>query len=105
MRGAGRTSQYSQNRTQLEARSGPKCGGFGTPHLTIGNMGIGGLQVKKPIDKRVLKRLRNQGWKLREIAAYFNCGIDHISVAIRKYGLPLRGGGRRAKKAAARGVR
>lgn len=60
-------------------------------------MGTGGLEVKKPIDKKALKLLRNQGWKLREIAAYFDCGIDHISVAIRTYGLPLRGGGRRSK--------
>ncbi len=60
-------------------------------------MGIGGLQVKKPIDRKVLKRLRDQGKKLKEIAAYFGCGIDHISVAIREYGLPLRGGGRRKK--------
>ena len=67
--------------------------------LTITAMGIGGLQVEKPIDKKTLKRLRDQGWKLKEIAAHFNCGIDHISVAIRKYGLPLRGGGRRAGKA------
>jgi hypothetical protein len=60
-------------------------------------MGIGGVQVKKPIDKKALKRLRDQGWKLKEIAAHFGCGINHISVAIRKYGLPLRGGGRRSK--------
>jgi hypothetical protein len=60
-------------------------------------MGIGGVQVKKPIEKKILKRLREQGWKLKDIAAHFGCGIDHISVAIRKYGLPLRGGGRRSK--------
>lgn len=60
-------------------------------------MGTGGLQAKKPIGKKALKRMRDQGWKLREIAAKFDCGIDHVSVAIRKYGLPLRGGGRRSK--------
>ena len=61
-------------------------------------MGVGGLQIRKPIDKKVLKRLRDEGRKLKEIAAHFGCGIDHISVAIRENGLSLRGGGRRAEQ-------
>jgi hypothetical protein len=65
-------------------------------------MGIGGLQVKKPIDKKVLKGLRDQGWKLKQIAVHFRCGIDHISVAIRKYGLALRGAGRRSQRSSKR---
>ncbi len=48
----------------------------------------------KPIDKRDLAILRNRGWKLHEIAKHFGCGVNHVSVLIRKYDLPKSKAGR-----------
>jgi hypothetical protein len=58
----------------------------------------GGLQQKKLINANKLRKLRQDGWKLRELADHFHCGINHITVAIRKNGIPLKGGGRRRGK-------
>jgi hypothetical protein len=57
----------------------------------------GGFQQLKPINASELRKLRAKGWKLRELAEHFDCGIDHITVAIRKNKIPLKGGGRRSK--------
>lgn len=53
----------------------------------------GGTQTKKSIGRAELARLRKQGKTLKQIAEHFGCGIDHISVHLRKYGLPLKWGG------------
>ena len=53
----------------------------------------GGLQIRKPIARSELARLRKQGKTLKEIAAHFGCGINHITVHLRKLGLPLKWGG------------
>lgn len=73
-------------------------------HVTCATIhyGLQGLGAKrghgtikiKPIQKRELADLRNKGWKLHEIAHYFGCGVNHVTVLIRKYGLPKRKAGR-----------
>jgi hypothetical protein len=57
----------------------------------------GGFQKRKPINASELRKLRDKGWKLSELAEHFNCGINHITVAIRKNRIPLKGGGRRSR--------
>jgi transposase len=55
----------------------------------------GGNMGHIEISKRELKEMRDDGLTLGEIAEVFGCGVNLISVKIREYKLPLRGGGRR----------
>jgi hypothetical protein len=67
--------------------------------IVYGLQGMGAKRGHGPIkvaaiSKRELGSLRNKGWKLQEIAEHFGCGIDHITVLIRRYGLPKSKAGR-----------
>lgn len=67
--------------------------------ILYGLQGLGakrghGTITVKPIEKRELANLRNKGWKLHEIANHFECSVNHITVLIRKYGLPKSKAGR-----------
>ena len=67
--------------------------------ILYGLQGMGAKRGHGPIkvaaiSKRELASLRNKGWKLQEIANHFGCGIDHITVLIRRYGLPKSKAGR-----------
>ena len=78
--------------------------GCNRSHVTRASIhyGLQGLGAKrghgritlKPIEKRELAALRKKGWKLHEIANHFGCGVNHISVLIRKYDLPKSKAGR-----------
>lgn len=53
----------------------------------------GGVQTPKPVSKDELGALRRRGMRLKDIAAHFDCTVDHISVKLREYKLPLKWGG------------
>ena len=87
--------------TEFEIAAKLGCNRSHITRATI-HFGLQGLGAKrghgtvtlKPIEKRELATLRNKGWKLHEIAEHFGCGVNHISVLIRRYDLPKSKAGR-----------
>lgn len=46
------------------------------------------------IPRAELKAKREKGWKLHDIARHYGCGVNHVSVLIRRYDLPKSNAGR-----------